>query len=136
MYSFVNIDIYNALPSYLQNIIINTYTISGHGSDNSSNFTSTNKLYLLSTKEVWGSSIGSDSATDSTKQLNYYKNNGVTMDSYSGVVKNYQGSLNDWWLRSTTSNDFFNFYFVGTSGYWYNNLADSILGVAPAFRIG
>ena len=141
MYSFVNTDIYNALPSDLQNVIIDTYTVSSHGSGDSSNFTSTDKLYLLSTKEVWGKEgssniINTDSAEAETRQLDYYKNNGVTTDSYSGAVKTYKGSASVWWLRSPYSDTSDGFHYVGTSGERYVNSATSTIGVAPAFRIG
>ena len=142
MYSFVNTDIYNTLPSDLQNVIIDTYTVSGHGSGESSNIVSENdKLYLLSTKEVWGKEgtsniINTDSVEAETRQLDYYKNNGVTTDSYSGAVKTYQGSSSVWWLRATPVSSINGFYSVDLSGdlnYYYTN---STNGVAPAFRIG
>lgn len=142
MYNFVNIDIYNTLPSDLQNVIIDTYSVSGHGSQNgATNFTSTDKLYLLSTKEVWGkdgtsNTIEYDSAEAETRQLDYYKNNGVTTDSYSGAVKTYQESSNFWWLRAANSNYSDRFYFVVPPGSWYYTTARTSYGVAPAFRIG
>ncbi len=141
MYSFVNTDIYNALPSDLQNVIIDTYTVSSHGSGDLSNFASTDKLYLLSTKEVWGKegtsgTINYDSAEAETRQLDYYKNNGVTTDSYSGAVKTYQGNSNYWWLRAAYSNYSYSFYFVNPSSVWSIDSAFISYGVAPAFRIG
>ena len=49
-----NGDYFNYLPSDLQKVIIDTKVISGHGSTaGETNFTSTDKLYLLSTHEVW-----------------------------------------------------------------------------------
>ena len=76
MYTFVNNDIYNALPSDLKSAIIDTVTVSGHGSTSGeTNFTSTDKLYLLSTAEVWaqGSSntISNDTARDVTRPVSY-----------------------------------------------------------------
>ena len=141
MYSFVNTDIYNTLPSDLQNVIIDTYTVSGYGVGDSTNFTSTDKLYLLSTKEVWGkdgiSNTIHDSAEAETRQLDYYKNNGVTTSNYSGAVKTYQGSSNPWWLRAATYYFYSNrFYIVGTSGDWNSSDVYYTTGVAPAFRIG
>ena len=141
MYSFVNTDIYNTLPSDLQNVIIDTYSVSGHGRDDSTNFTSTDKLYLLSTKEVWGkdgtsNAVTNDTAEAETRQLDYYKNNGVTTDSYSGAVKTYQGSANYWWLRAANSRQSKSFCTVNSSGDWNNDTAYYSFGVAPAFRIG
>ena len=58
MYTFVNNDIYNAIPSEIKNAIIDTTVVSGHGSTSGeTNFTSTDKLYLLTLKEIytdWG----------------------------------------------------------------------------------
>ena len=142
MYDFVNTTIYNALPSELKNVIINTYSVSGHGSSDSSNFKSTDKLYLLSTKEVWGKEgtsnvIYDDTAETETRQLDYYKNKGVTTSNYSGAVKTYQGSANYWWLRAAYSYYTYNyFYNVSASGNWYHGDASNAYGVAPAFRIG
>ncbi len=143
MYSFVNTDIYNTLPSDLQNVIIETYSVSGHGNQSeATNFTSTDKLYLLSTKEVWGKDgtsniITNDSAESETRQLDYYKNNGVTTDSYLGAVKTYQESTSyRWWLRAALSSISGNFYAVNTSGDWGSSAANLSYGVAPAFRIG
>ena len=51
--TYVNTRIYNALPSDLQNVIATTTVVSGHGSTSGeANFTSSDKLYPLSTKEV------------------------------------------------------------------------------------
>ena len=136
MRTYVNNDIYNALPSELKNGIIDTYVVSGHGSSHSANFTSTDKLYLLSTKEVWGkegtSNVINDDTTDAyTRQLDYYKAQGVTTSNYSGAKKNAS-----WWLRAADSNISTSFYTVNTNGNWYRNSANSSPGVAPAFRIG
>lgn len=136
MRTYVNNDIYNALPSELKNGIIDTYVVSGHGPSHSANFTSTDKLYLLSTKEVWGSNPGGyDTATAETRQLDYYKAQGVTTSNYSGAKKQYNGSNKNWWLRAALSYFSSSFCHVSTSGYW-SSINASSYGVAPAFRIG
>ena len=124
------------MPSELKNGIIDTYVVSGHGFSESTNFTSTDKLYLLSTKEVWGSNPGNDTATAETRQLDYYKEKGVTTSNYSGAIKQYKGSNNGWWLRAARSFNSITFYYVSTSGVWNYNGAFDSSGVAPAFRIG
>ena len=124
------------MPSELKNAIIDTYVVSGHGSKVSANFTSTDKLYLLSTKEVWGSNPGYDTATAETRQLDYYKAQGVTTSNYSGAIKQYNGSNSSWWLRAAISIDSFSFYYVYTNGGWNYSYATIAYGVAPAFRIG
>ena len=102
--TYVNSTIYNALPSDLQGVIVDTTVVSGHGTTSGEeNFTSTDKLYLLSTKEVWNGGTGDDTAEAETKQLDYYANLGVTGSNYSGAIKQYNGSNYYWWLRSAGS---------------------------------
>ena len=136
MYTYVQNDIYNALPSELKTGIIETTVVSGHGSSDSANFTSTDKLYLLSAKEVWGGNLGNDTARAETRQLDYYKAQGVTTSNYRGAIKQYNGSKYYWWLRvaSSTTSDLF--YRVYANGDWGNGSASDTYGVAPAFRIG
>ena len=141
MRTYVNNDIYNALPSELKNGIIDTYVVSGHGSSDSANFTSTDKLYLLSTKEVWGKEgtsnvINYDTTDAYTRQLDYYKAQGVTTSNYGGATKQYNGSNSYWWLRAATSTSSYYSYFVTKTGVWGSYNANSSSGVAPAFRIG
>ena len=137
MYTFVNNDIYNALPDEIKNEIIDTTVISGHGKSSTENFTSTDKLYLLSTAEVWaqGSSntISDDAARDVTRQLDYYKNLGTSTTNRSGAVKK---SGYAWWLRVANSSDNNNFYRVNNRGDWSNNNASTTNGVSPALRLG
>ena len=135
MYSFVNEDIYNALPSELRNVIIDTYTVSGHGSEDSSNFTSTDKLYLLSYREVYGATFDYDTTAELTRQLDYYKNNNVTLDNCSGAKK-YKVYSADWWLRTADNDDSKKFTIVGWDGNRYVTDAYAASGVASAFRIG
>ena len=141
MYTFVNTDIYNALPSELRNVIIDTATVSGHGSTNGeTNFTSTDKLYLLSTAEVWAqgssSTISTDSARNNTRQLDYYNNLGTSTSNYSGAIKKKEASAAIWWLRSAGSGGNNYFYAVNDRGDWSRTDANATRGVSPAFRIG
>ena len=140
MRTFVNNDIYNAIPDEIKNAIIDTTVVSGHGKSDTENFTSTNKLYLLSTAEVWsqGSSntISTDTARDNTRQLDYYKNLGTSTSNYSGAIKKNGTSASRWWLRAAYSNTAFTFLFVSDSGGWSANNATIASGVAPAFRLG
>ncbi len=141
MRTFVNNDIYNAIPSEIKNAIIDTTVVSGHGSTSGeTNFTSTDKLYLLSTAEVWaqGSSntIDLDTARHNTRQLDYYKNLGVTTSNGSGAIKKNGTSATNWWLRATISNFSYHFFNVSNIGNWNSNYAHITYGVAPAFRLG
>lgn len=141
MRTYVNTTVYNALPSDLQNVITETSVVSGHGSTSGeANFTSSDKLYPLSTKEVWGkdgtsNTISNDTAEAETRQLDYYKNKGVTTSNYSGAIKQYNGSNYAWWLRSANSSTTNNFFYVSDAGDWGYYNANSTVGVAPAFRI-
>ena len=136
MRTFVNNDIYNALPDEIKNEIIDTTVVSGHGKSSTENFTSTDKLYLLSTAEVWaqGSSntISDDAARDVTRQLDYYKNLGTSTTNRSGAVKK---SGYAWWLRVANSSDNNNFFRVNNRGDWSNNNASTTNGVSPALRL-
>ena len=141
MRTFVNNDIYNAIPSEIKNAIIDTTVVSGHGeTSGETNFTSTDKLYLLSTAEVWaqGSSntISGDTAKDLTRQLDYYKNLGTSTSNYSGAIKKNETSAAWWWLRAATSSNVSRFFYVGTDGDWDNDNGRTTIGVAPAFRLG
>ena len=164
MYTFVNNDIYNALPAELKNAIIDTTVVSGHGLEDTENFTSTDKLYLLSTAEVWAFTVSSsntikneqnsiitfslpapdpnnpdlyDSARNVTRQLDYYKNLGVTLNAnYSDAIKNNGTMASSWWLRSVHSKSDGIFYRVYIDGKWDYNDARTMIGVSPAFRLG
>ena len=136
--------IYNALPEDLKQVIVDTKVISSHGSDDSTNFTSIDKLYLLATKEIWGkdgtsNTIDYDTSDNQTRQLDYYKSIGITTNNYSGAsgaIKQYQVSSKHWWTRSASSSYSTFFYRVIPSGDWFIFAASYTNGVAPAFRIG
>ena len=165
MRTFVNNNIYNAIPSEIKNAIIDTTVVSGHGSTSGeTNFTSTDKLYLLSTAEVWADAVSSsngingidekfsilplavpevdtcgvecDNARNVTRQLDYYKNLGTTPTNYSGAIKKNGTSAAYWWLRAAKSTITSSFYRVSSSGHYSQNVADTTNGVSPAFRIG
>jgi len=163
MRTFVNNDIYNAIPSEIKNAIIDTTVVSGHGSRDDDNFTSTDKLYLLSTAEVWADAVSSsngingidekfsilplavpeadtcgvkcDNARNVTRQLDYYKNLGTTPTNYSGAIKKNGTSASVWWLRAAKSTSTSSFYRSYSNGYC-NTDGINTYGVSPAFRIG
>ena len=139
MYTFVNTDIYNALPSELKSAIIDTTTVSGHGSTSGEeNFTSTDKLYLLAPKEIYTNySATDDRAKNTTRQLDYYKNLGVTTSNRSGAIKKNGTTGDFWWLRSAyAGNSTTNFFEVSNSGIYTSMYANITSGVSPAFRLG
>ena len=137
MYTFVNNDIYNAIPSEIKNAIIDTVVVSGHGKSDTENFTSTDKLYLLAPKEIytnWSKSY--DTAKDLTRTLDYYISIGVTTSSYSGAIKKIGTSADYWWLRAASSDNTYPFLVVLNNGNWTYFSAETTTGVAPAFRLG
>lgn len=139
LYSYVNTDIYNMLPADLKNVITETTVVSGHGSDVTENFTSSDKLYLLEPKEVYTDFAIEDSytASNSTRTLDYYANNGVTLTNCSNVIKKLGTNANPWWMRTANLKVSSFFYNVSTTGNSnFLGTATSTHGVSPAFRIG
>ena len=137
MYAFINNDIYNVLPNDLKNNIISTVTVSGHGYDDSNNFTSTDKLYLFSPKEVYSNWTGSyETAKDLNRTLDYYTAQGITTTSYNGAIKNSGTTATAWWLRSGNNSTNNGFYSVRDDGSSGTTLSTALRGVSPAFRIG
>ena len=142
-----NGEYFNYLPSDLQSVIIDTKVISGHGNTaGETNFTSTDKLYLLSAHEVYEEGTNNqiseyDTAWSNTRQLDYYKARNVTADGHwSSAIKWY--NINEgvycWWLRAAGSDTDYAFLRVDSDGSWYYHyaLANYTWGFAPAFRIG
>ncbi len=134
------LSIMKALPDDLKSVIIDTKTVSGSGYEDTGNFTSLDKLYLLAPKEIysdWSDENPYDSAADFTRQLDYYK--GVTTKNFTKATKNIGGgSASYWWLRSANSHYGYDFYSISDNGDWDsgNATASTARGVSPAFRIG
>ena len=136
MSEYLNDTILKSLPSDLQQVISETTVVSSHGSTaGEENFTSTDKLYLLSTKELWNGGTGYDSAENTTRQLDYYKKIGVALTNYFGAIKKSGTEAQEWWLRSSNSNSPYIFLHVTTAGSYGNELPTKACGISPAFRI-
>ena len=144
MRTFVNNDIYNALSDEIKNAIIDTTVVSGFGPDDTANFTSTDKLYLLAPGEVYSDwktiTINGeplyDTAKNLTRTLDYYKNLGVTTINSNGAGKKNGTYDSYWWLRTATAITGSYFYDVSNNGDWSNYDANYTGGAAPAFRLG
>ena len=142
MRTYVNNAIYNALPNDLQNIIITTKVISGHGSTSGeTNFETQDKLYLLSSEEIYGDFASSsnaryDTSVGTSKQLDYYKNQEVTVNNYQSAIKKNAINAENWFLRSCSYNNNYDFFIVGKVGNWSSHFSISSLGISSAFRIG
>ena len=137
MYTFVNNDIYNTLPSDLRNVIIDTLIVSSHGNGDTENFTSTDKLYLLDPKEIYiDFSDSNDTAKDLTRTLDYYTTKGVTINKYNGAIKKNGTNIDEWWLRSAFSIGNTYYYTIGMYTAYETKFASTEVGISPAFRIG
>ena len=149
--NYVNTTIFQNLPTDLQNIVADTKVISGSYNDSGANTTtSIDKLYLLSTKEIYGAvardindnHLVYDMVDIETKQLDYYKQEGVTMQNSTKALKQYNGSDSFWWLRSVANyapSKMFLFVYDSNSdnsGFPAAVEPDSnSIGISPAFRI-
>ena len=134
---YTSFGLLSKLPEALQNVITPTRVVSGRGSKDTGNFITTDKLYLLSTVEVWGTPQNDTVDTTKTRQLDYYKNLGVTTSDYGvAIKKNISNNSIVWWLRSARSSHNGIFNYVSSNGNGSNNYAVYTYGVSPAFRIG
>ena len=137
MRTFVNNDIYNLLPDTLKSGIIDT-TIISNGSSSSSKVvvTSTDKLYLPSTAEIYTSGSMYDGAASATRQFDYYANLNVTSRNLTEAIKKNGDTESWWWMRSIRGGTD-TFFLVGNSGTFLDTVpASTSGGVSPAFRIG
>lgn len=164
MYTYLNTTIYNKLPDDLKALVIDTYTVSGHGESDTENLISTDKLYLLSTGEVWhvdeedpSSSAylitTFDTAYHDTRQLDYYNKMEVKYvtdtaycyDKYATAFCSYT----EWQQegQKTSKNTTYGTWWLrtarsGSSTYFrvqgsepHSDNAVSQFGITPTFRI-
>ena len=82
----------------------------------------TDKIFLLSSTEVWG-----DLDSDGT-QYEYYKSKGVTTSNYSGASSSYYH-----WARSVYPNNSASLRSVYSDGDCNSSSATSVRYVCPAF---
>ena len=132
--SYINNTIYNALPEGLKNSIINTTVIYGNGAYASLLTGSvTDKMFILSAKELTGSSNGYDNADSYLRRLDYYTEVG---NNESLMVKNYNNTAYSYWTRSADSSSSDEYIVISEYGHrWYADTQTNS-GVVPAFRIG
>ena len=147
MRTYANGEFLNKLPSDLQKVIIDTKVISGYGkTGEETNFTSTDKIYLLSSHEIWEAGTkynpsGNDTAWDKTRQLDYYKERNVNTDGhFASAIKWYKDETGEyatsWWLRSPDFDYDSSFWTVYDYGHNAGYFSSYIFGLSPAFRIG
>lgn len=126
----------NAMPAAWRNVIAACTKYSdntGGGSDAASYVTATSdKIWLLSEFEVFGSRSGANSAEQNyQKQYDYYKNGNSRVKYQHGAT----GSACYWWLRSVRVGHSSLFRGVITSGGYSNGSAHYSLGFAPGFKV-
>ena len=170
IYTYGNVDysdngFYSKLPAELRNHISDTYAVSGQGclqysssdvhvctleDNNGKNFETTDKVYLLSAKEIYGKTsetplVAYDAGEGRTRQLDYYNNIGVRDDnSHMGGAKKDVANNPDadvrqkrWWTRTAVHDlqSGWNFYEVESIGYCEIAYPAANYGVSPAFRL-
>ena len=114
----------------MRSYLTNTNVVSGRDNiSGETNFISTDKLYLLSTKEV-GFEVSYDSAKNETRILDYYNLN----NNNASKIKQYNKNNYNWWLRSGNSSRQTVFYTINPEGCG-NAYASRTYGFAPVFRI-
>ena len=117
-------DLWSLLPSELQSKVksVKKMTDNKGGGTAGTPSATTDKVFLLSSTEVWG-----DLDHDGT-QYEYYKSKGVTRSNYSGA-----SSSNRHWTRSVLPSHSTAFRYVISDGDWYGNYATLAYYVFPAF---
>ena len=136
---YTGIGIIDALPTDLKNVIINTNVISGHSSMEANDSVTTDRLYLLSPKEMYGASFtdSNDTAHGKQRQLDYYTDNcpgnGNCPASIRGDI--IAGHYPWYWYRSASFLYKSNFYSSNGTGSVSSASSNDTGGAAPAFRI-
>ena len=117
-------DLWSLLPSELQSKVksVKKMTDNKGGGTAGTPSATTDKVFLLSSTEVWG-----DLDHDGT-QYEYYKSKGVTRSNYSGA-----SSSGNHWTRSVYPSYSTSFRSVFSHGDWGNSSATAAYCVFPAF---
>ena len=136
---YLNDGFYQNLPAELKNVIIDTSVISGTESSSIANYITTDKIYILSSKEVTNNNSNYQDSLSETRQLDYYSNTNTTTSNIAAALKKNAGTNTPWWFRSP-GRAFYNYYFTimydGGSTHYTSREANQQYGVSPAFRIG
>lgn len=112
------------MPADVQSGIREVNKITAGGGQSTVLVTTQDSLFLLSEVEVFGSVINSRSSEGT--QYDYYK-------AGNSTVKNFNGSVYDWWERSPTANSTRYYCNVKRTGSSVNSTANVTRGVAFGF---
>ncbi|MDO4502813.1 MAG: DUF6273 domain-containing protein [Coriobacteriia bacterium] len=143
MRTYLNGSFLDLLPDAVKSGIVEVDKMTnnvGSTSATTSVTATSDKVWLLSSIEAYGSTVNSGTygpvyAAEGS-QYKYYKDLKVTTSSYSALKKYPVGSTSsasDWWLRSPDAST--SGLFLGViDGYWDNcDYADRTYGVSPGF---
>ena len=141
-YDYTNTGFLNYIPNELKSKIINTTVVSGHGTRDSSNFTTIDKVYLFGIKELAGNwrnfnESNEDSAKEKQRQLDYYYDILISWTKgpiYEDFLCKDYPTCSEFWTRSPCSDDS-NFYASQFGNRGIEEEAREALGISPAFRI-
>ena len=121
--------IFSSLPAELQKAIKAVNKLTSAGSESATINTTSDKLFLLSEVEIFGSTY--DSKPGEGSQYAYYK-------AGNSTVKNVNGSASDWWERSPNGGSTYggtSFCSVNSNGDKTSKYATYALGVSFGFCI-
>ena len=118
-------NILSAMDSTISGAIkaVNKTTLKG---DKSGLETTSDQLFLLSEYEVFGTTTQSNGKQEGLAQYQYYANDG-------SIVKTFDGTSCNWWLRSPYYGNSINFSCVYSFGFISSNNANISNGVAFGF---
>lgn len=118
--------IFSSLPADLQNVIKAVNKLTSAGNQSATISTTSDKLFLLSEVEIFGSTTHSKSGEGN--QYAYYK-------AGNSKVKKVKGSDSYWWERSPKQNDTSRFCYVSDRGYTDYATANNSFGVSFGFCV-
>ena len=133
--NLLNSTIYYYIPENIRSLMIDTTVVSGHGLTDTEDFTSTEKLYLFSEREIYSDNLSVDSAYSKTRHLDYYEDKNISASNYTDAIKKYQDTDTAWWLRNADVSDDIKFSCVFRTGEYASSKAKVTSGISPAFRI-
>lgn len=121
---------YNAIPSGIQTLIKPVNKLTSAGGQSSTINTTSDKVWLLSEIEIFGSTTYS--FTGEGSKYSYYN----TISNRNKLPKwNSSSASGSWWERSPNSSYSTAFCSVGSDGTADLNIASDTYGLAPAFSL-
>lgn len=117
-------NIFSLMPLEVQNAIKEVKKVASAGAQSSSLYTTSDKLFLLSEIEVFGTRV--DAVPGEGKQYEYYQKG-------NSKVKKVKNTTSIWWERSPDDGSPFTFCGVAAAGTAYHYYANHEYGVSFAF---